>query len=132
MRERKFEERETARLVWDYFRLMLPTTKGRLLERYKEACERLRPGARRTIVLEEETVELTFPTNTKAGLAEVKFFYHDLLKASPEWAFSDGARPPQQAPRRDGHRPPPPYGGERGGKRRFRPNRRRPPSAEAA
>jgi len=110
------EERATARLVWDYFRLVLPTTRGKLLERYKEACDRMRSGASKVVRLVtngvEEVIEVKFASNTKAGFVEMKDFYHDLTKASPPWAFVAGEEP-RHEPRQ-----------KRPGRGRFHPNRR--------
>ncbi len=117
MNRNGLEERAAARLVWDYFRLMLPTTRGKLLERYKEASDRLRPGASRKVRLVtngvEETVEVRSGSNTKGEFVEMKNFYHDLVLANPVWAFVAGEGQQQQPPRQK--RP------DRG---RFHPNRR--------
>jgi hypothetical protein len=94
MNRNGLEERATARLVWGYFRLGLPTTKGKLLKGYKEACDRMRPGASKVVRLVtngvEEVIEVRFASNTKAEFVEMKDFYHDLMKASPPWAFVAG------------------------------------------
>ena len=117
MNKNGLEERETSRLVWDYFRLLLPTTKGRLLERYKEASDRMRPGASKKVRLVtngvEEVIEVRFGSNTKGEFVTMKDFYHELMKASPVWAFVGADLPPSNPPRQK--RP------DRG---RFHPNRR--------
>jgi hypothetical protein len=95
---------------------MLPTTKDRLLERYKEASDRLRPGASRKVRLVtngvEEVIEVKFGSNTKGEFLTMKDFYHELMKASPVWAFI-GADLPSNPPRQ-----------KRPGRGRFNPNRR--------
>jgi hypothetical protein len=90
----ELNQQRTEALLWEYFRVIPPVGRRRLKELYKAAVDRMGPAAS--------------PSNTKAGLDEMKSFYFDFLEANPEWAFKEEPPPPRPAkrPRRGAsHRP---------------------------
>ena len=60
-------------LAWQFFKVILPVTRERLKDRYKGACDRMRPGM--------------FKSNTRPEFMAMRDFYHDLLESNPPWAF---------------------------------------------
>lgn len=71
---KELDKLNTESRVWQYFRLMLPTTRERLKEQYTATSERMKPRATR-------------PSNSKGEFLEMREFYHALLEANPVWAF---------------------------------------------
>ena len=82
---KELNQPKTEALAWGYFKVMLPVSRETLRDRYKAACERLRPCINR-------------PSNVKGDLMDLKNFYHDLMEQGPSWAFKDG--PPKPLARR--------------------------------
>ena len=66
-------------LAWQFFKVILPVTRERLKDRYKGACDRMRPGM--------------FKSNTRPEFMAMRDFYHDLLEANPPWAFKEEEEP---------------------------------------
>jgi hypothetical protein len=72
---REFDQKRAEALAWTYFKLILPKSREVFKAKYKEASDRLKPGRH--------------PGNTKGEYMEMRDFYHDLLAANPEWAFTN-------------------------------------------
>ena len=75
MRDTFQDQNKTEALAWQHFRVILPVTREKLKDRYKRACDRMRPGV--------------FKSNTRAEFMGMRDFYHDLLESNPPWAFKD-------------------------------------------
>ena len=87
----ELDQKRTEASAWSYFRVLLPVTRELLKEKYREACERMRPGVR--------------PTNTKGEFLEMRDFYHNLMEANPTWAFKYEPRPARPPGRRQNSNP---------------------------
>ena len=68
------DERGAASLAWQYFRVLLPTSREKLSKKFKETCKTMRPGVR---------------SKTKAEYDEMVEFYHSLAAVREPWAFVD-------------------------------------------
>ena len=87
---KELDQRRAEARAWEYFRVILPVSRERLKERYKQASDRMRPGVH--------------PGNTKGEFMEMRDFYHELLEANPYWAFVNErpVRPPKRPNRGKG------------------------------
>ena len=86
---KELDQRRAESRAWEYFRVMLPVSREKFKERYKQASDRMRPGVH--------------PGNTKGEFMEMRDFYHELLEANPQWAFTAYESRPRR-PNRGGTR----------------------------
>ncbi len=88
---KEFDQKRAEALAWGYFHVILPVSREKLKDKYKEASDRLDPKAR--------------PSNTKGEYMEMRNFYHDLMEANPPWAFTAyTTAPPTRRPNRGASR----------------------------
>jgi hypothetical protein len=87
---KELDQKRAEALAWGYFRVILPVSREKLKDKYKEASDRMDPKAR--------------PSNTKGEFMEMRNFYHDLLEANPSWAFTAYEAPRTRRPNRGSNR----------------------------
>jgi hypothetical protein len=83
---KEFDQKRAEALAWGYFRVILPVSREKLKDKYKEASDRMDPSKR--------------PSNTKGEYMDMRNFYHDLLEENPLWAFTSDVAPRKQRPNR--------------------------------